>query len=96
MADNHYLLELEESSGQDKFVTRHLITAESEQHVKYHYHRTLKDRGYTDTRVRDTHLLEWDRAGWPTLMSSIVRIKPLSESEYAFLKNLPLPRWDIV
>jgi hypothetical protein len=96
MADTHYLLELEESSGQDTFVTRHLIKAEDRQHVKYQYHRTMKDRGYTDTRGKDTHLLEWDRAFHNTLMSSILRIKPLSKAEYAFMKNHEIPTWDIV
>lgn len=81
MGQRQYLLEVEERSGEDEFITRHLIEAKDKQMVKYHFHRTLKDWGYTDSQW-GKHCLEcWDRG----LMSEIVGITELDAYEYEIL-----------
>lgn len=74
---NTYLLETEESSGESKFFTQHLIEAENEQMVKYHFHRTLKDWGYTDSPFEKHCLENWDMG----LLAEIVGIRELNPLE---------------
>lgn len=76
-----YLLEVEESSGESSFITRHLIKAADAQMVKYHYHRTLKSYGYTDTQYGKHTLEMWDQG----LTSEIVGIQELGYVEFEIL-----------
>jgi hypothetical protein len=78
----HYLLTLEESGGQHDFMTRHLIEAEDRQKVKYHYHRTLKDWGYTSAPWGGKHALRRDN-----LAANIYEIRKLTPAEYGFLNE---------
>jgi len=75
-----YLLTLEESGGRHDFMTRHLIEAENRQKVKYHYHRTLKDRGYNSAPWGGKHALRRN-----DLASDIYEIRELTRAEYGFL-----------
>jgi hypothetical protein len=83
----HYLLTLKERKGLDVFHTQHLIRADNEQKVKYHYHRTLKDWGWTNTQYQDKHNLKRDN-----LEASIEQIRELTGAEYVFLKDF-LQEW---
>lgn len=89
MTQEPFLLETIERAGEDEFMTRHLIEAEDRQMVKYHFHHTLKDWGYTDTQF-DKHCLE----GWRGLMTEIHSIKRLDPEEYEILDR-HLPHWVI-
>jgi hypothetical protein len=77
----HYLLTLEESGGSHDFITRHLIEAEDRQKVKYHYHRTLKDWGYTSAPL-GKHSLRCCR-----IAADIHEIRELTRAEYGFLNE---------
>ena len=87
MTQQPYLLEVVESAGEDEFMTRHLIEVEDRQMVKYHFHRTLKDWGYSDTQW-DKHCLQ----GYRGLHSEIYSIKSLAPEEYDVLDQY-LPHW---
>jgi len=84
MTQQTYLLKVEEQSGEHTFVKHHLIRAENRQKVKYHYHRTLKDWGYTDTRSRHTHNLERD---WGAVRADIYSIERLDRKEYDIMSD---------
>jgi len=84
MTQQPYLLKVEEASGENTFITHHLIKAENRQQVKYHYHRTLKDWGYTDTRDRHTHNLEHDLGA---VRADIYSITELDRHEYDVLSK---------
>lgn len=77
MTQEPYLLVVEESSGGNSFITRHVIKAEDRQKVKYHFHRTLKDWGYNDTPY-GKHCLE----GPHQMLSEICDIRRLKPEEY--------------
>jgi hypothetical protein len=83
-----YLLTLEERAGENEFITRHLIEAEDIQMVKYHYHRTLKDWGYTDTAHGKHRLESWNLG----LSCEIQNIRPLERQEWGVLREF-LPTW---
>ena len=83
----YYLLTLEESGGRHDFMTHHLIEAESRQMVKYHYHRSLKDWGYTGRVWGGKHALGRDDLG-----AEIHEIRKLTRAEYRFLDEF-LSRW---
>jgi hypothetical protein len=76
---SRFLLTLIETSGRHEHVTRHLIEAADRQMVKYHFHRTLKDWGYTDSQYRK-HNLEGDGTS-----AEIQEIKRLDSMEYKIL-----------
>lgn len=85
----YYLLKVEQLSGEHEFVENHVIEAENEQMVKYHYHRTLKDMGWSDYyNVGGKHLLE----GYRGLGTDILSIRELYQDEYQTLKKY-LPQW---
>lgn len=88
---NKYLLEVEENAGEPTFVTRHLIEATDEQMVKYHFHRTLKDWGYTDTQFGKHTLENWDQG----IMAEIVGIRELEPEEHSVLSKF-LYEWSKV
>lgn len=77
-----FLLTVNEGVAGQEFLTRHLVEAESYQHVKYHYHRTLKDWGWHDTQF-GKHVLE----GPNGLHSEIQSIQPLDDVEYEVMKK---------
>ena len=81
MVRNTYLLEVEESSGDQRFTTRHLIEAMDEQMVKYHFHRTLKDFGYNDCQHGKHELESWDLG----LAAEIADIRKLDDVEETVL-----------
>jgi hypothetical protein len=81
MAGEPYLLTLTESAGELVFETYHLIEAKDRQMVKYHFHRTLKDWGYTDTQWKKHCLESWDRGA----MAEIASIHKLKPEEYEIL-----------
>lgn len=84
-----YLLTLLESSGEHEHTTRHLIEAENEQMVKYHYHRTLKDYGYSDTYgYGDKHTLK----GYRGIVSELMGIEELDYHEWDVM-NRYLSKW---
>ena len=86
----HYLLTVEEQTSKNVFYTNHVIEAEDEQMVKYHYHRTMKDGLYEDSvNSGNKHLLKSFDAG---LMADIYEIKELSDTEESILSQ-PLPTW---
>lgn len=86
MAEEPYLLTLEESAGEDTFITKHIIKTENRQKVKYHFHRTMKDWGYTDTQF-GKHCLQ---SGY--LHCEIFSIDSLTDEEYNILDRF-LPSW---
>jgi len=56
-----YLMRLIEGSGDFENFSYHLIEAEDEQMVKYHYHYTLKKWGYAPASWGGKHALDnWD------------------------------------
>ncbi len=77
----HYLLRTEEHHGENATLQQHLIEAADEQMVKYHFHRTLKDWGYTETQFNKHSLENWDTG---TLIE-IDGIVPLDPTEYEIL-----------
>lgn len=85
MAQEPYLLKVEEQSGENTFITHHLIRAENRQKVKYHYHRTLKDWGYTDSIYGGKHTLEGGAFGDVT--EDIYSIERLDKQEYDIMSN---------
>ena len=78
---NHYLLILLENSGGQEHITRHLIQAEDRQMVKYHFHRTLKEWGYSDTNYGKHCLEHWDTG----IFSEIQEIRSLDPTEYEIM-----------
>lgn len=79
----HYLMRLVEGFGEFENVTHHLIEATNEQMVKYHYHYTMKDCGYTDAMWGGKHSLDtWD-SGW----AELDRITELNHIEYDVLSD---------
>lgn len=80
---NHYLLKVEQNVGENHFVESHPIEAEDEQKVKYHYHRTLKDFGWHDTRLGGKHLLQ----GPNDVMSDILSIRPIKREDYLLMRK---------
>lgn len=82
-----YLLVVEENSGGIEHFTRHVIEADDRQMVKYHFHRTLKDMGYTDTSY-GKHCLKGARG----LLNNIQEIRRLDRHEYNILED-HLPTW---
>lgn len=88
MTQEKYLLTLEEMCGDNGFMTRHLIEAEDRQMVKYHFHRTLKDWGYTDSQYQKHCLESWDLG----LSAEIYEIRKLKPEEYNILNKF-LSHW---
>lgn len=82
-----FLLTVEENSGANTFTTKHLVEAKTYQHVKYHFHRTLKDFGYHDTPY-DKHCLE----GYNGHLTEIHAIDPIDNFEWEVM-NKYLPKW---
>ena len=80
---NHYILKVEQQSGENQFVEAHPIEAEDVQKVKYHYHRTLKDFGWHDTQLGGKHLLQ----GPNGVMSDILTIRPIDREEYLLMRK---------
>jgi len=86
----HYLLTVEEQTSKNVFYTNHIVEAENEQMVKYHYHRTMKDGLYQDSAYSgNKHLLKSFDGG---LMADIYEIKELSDQEQSILSR-HLPEW---
>jgi hypothetical protein len=84
------LLEVEESTFGNSFVTRHLIETDNRQKAKYHFHRTLKDWGYNDNRATD---YKHDLSGGPNgLGATLLSVRTLSDAEYKFLSEF-LSHW---
>jgi hypothetical protein len=79
----HYLLRLREGSADFESYTHHLIEAEDEQMVKYHYHHTMRDWGYGTTSWGDKHSLEVRQGLW----AELDRISELSQLEYEVLSE---------
>lgn len=87
----NYLIEtLEVEGAGNEHLTHHVITADNRQMVKYHFHRTLKDWGYTDSQF-DKHCLKSANH----LFTELVGIKPLSSLEYDVMSDY-LPTWSKV
>jgi len=84
---SYYVLSLAEYAGMNEYRTNHVVEAEDEQMVKYHYHRTLKQMGYTDT-FHNKHCLE----GHDQSLTEIDTIKEISKAEYKFLSEY-IPNW---
>lgn len=78
-----YLLRLVEGHGEFENYTYHLIEAEDEQMVKYHYHRTLKNWGYRPADWGGKHALDGREMG----AAEIDRIFSLSPAEYEVMDN---------
>jgi len=78
-----FLLTLEEASGKHIHITKQLIEAKDRQMVKYHYHRTLKDFGYSSKYTDPKHEL----VGPDGNHTNILRIEPVSYEEYKILKE---------
>jgi|APHM01.1.fsa_nt_gi hypothetical protein len=85
--DSYFLLEIVESALGHDFTVRFLIREKGRQHVKYQYHRTLKDWGYRNADWGDKHALSRDG-----IASEIYSIRSLSRAEYQFLDEF-LPKW---
>jgi len=85
-----YLLTLLETSGDGhEHTTRHLIEADTEQMVKYHYHRTLKDMGWSDAhRWGDKHTLE----GYRGICTELMGINELDYHEWDVMERY-LSKW---
>jgi len=84
-----YLLTLLETSGEHEHTTRHLIEADNAQMVKYHYHRTLKDMGWSDAyRYGDKHTLE----GYRGLCTELMGIDELDYHEWDVMERY-LSKW---
>jgi hypothetical protein len=87
-----YLLTLLETSGGHEHTTRHLIEADTEQMVKYHYHRTLKDMGWSDAhRWGDKHTLE----GYRGICTELMGINELDYHEWDVMERY-LSKWPTV
>lgn len=87
-----FLLTLLESQGENEHVTKHIIKAQNRQMVKYHFHRTLKDIGYSDGRgIGGKHCLEGYRGLWAEIHS----IERLDWEEYQVLDRY-VSTWDKV
>ncbi len=82
-----YVMVLEESVGGNNFTVQHIIEAEDEQKVKYHFHRTLKDYGFHDTQF-DKHCLQ----GHNGLLTELINVRPLGNIEHQVLEKF-LPSW---
>jgi len=82
-----YVMVLEESTAGNNFTVRHIIEAENRQKVKYHFHRTLKDFGYSDTEFCK-HCLQ----GHNGLVAELVDIRPLDNIEHQVLEKF-IPKW---
>jgi hypothetical protein len=76
-----YLLTIVEAVGNNEFVTNHVLEAESRQMVKYHFHRTLKNHGYTDSAY-GKHTLRRGR-----LDAEIHKIQEIDGLEWDVLEN---------
>lgn len=79
----YYLLTIELTCGNWKEYLTHTIEAENRQKVKYHFHHTLKDWGFTDTSFGKHVLENWD-AG---VLNEIYEIKELERYEYEILNE---------
>jgi hypothetical protein len=84
---SYYVLSLAEHAGMNEYHTNHVVEAEDKQMVKYHYHRTLKQMGYTDT-IHHKHCLE----GHDQSLTEIDTIKEISKGEYKLLSE-HIPNW---
>ena len=84
---NAYVMVLEESISGNNFTVQHIIEAEDEQKVKYHFHRTLKDFGFNNTQF-GKHCLQ----GHNGLVTELVSIRPIENIEHQVLKKF-LPSW---
>lgn len=84
-----FLLRLMETSGRRTHETCHTIEAKNRQMVKYHYHRTLKNKGYVESGWFDgeKHTLEADG-----LTVELNQIQELNLEEYHALDKY-LPTW---
>jgi hypothetical protein len=84
-----YLLTLLEKSGEHEHTTRHLIEAENAQMVKYHYHRTLKNIGYSDIYgYGGKHTLE----GYRGIVSELMGVEELDYHEWDVMEKY-LSKW---
>lgn len=77
-----YLMVIEEHSGGNELIARHVIEANSRQKAKYHFHRTLKDWGYHDTQY-GKHCLE----GAHGLLAELSEVRKIDRHEYEILKK---------
>lgn len=85
---SHYLLKVERFAGSEQFTEAHVIEASDIQKAKYHYHRTLKDFGYTDTQIGGKHQLESPLGS----LVDILTIRPIAGYEVDVMKDY-LPQW---
>jgi hypothetical protein len=76
-----YLLTVIEKAGRHEFFTNHVLEATDVQMVKYHFHRTLKDHGYTDS-PHGKHNLRRDGLG-----AEIHEIQEIDGLEWDVLEN---------
>lgn len=87
----YYLMKIEEMKGKESFLTNHVIEAEDRQMAKYHYHRTLKDRGYCRSWSDHKHVLE----GVSGTFTELVGIEELDATEWYILKK-HIPKWTTI
>jgi len=77
-----YLMVVEENSGIAEHIVRHVIEANDRQMVKYHFHKTLKEWGHSDTPY-GKHCLE----GANQLLTELTDVRRIDRHEYDILKK---------
>lgn len=77
----YYLLEVEAHFGEWTEQLTYTIEAPDAQMVKYHFHHTLKDWGFTDTQFGKHCLEQWDNG----IMKEIYEIREISRHEFEVL-----------
>jgi hypothetical protein len=86
-----YLLTLLETSGGHEHTTCHLVEADNAQMVKYYYHRTLKDMGWSDALYGDKHTLE----GYRGIFTELIEINELDYHEWDVMERY-VSKWPSV
>jgi len=77
----HYLLTIEMTCGDWQEYLTLTIEAENRQKVKYHFHHTLKDWGFSDTSFGKHCLENWD-AG---ILKEIYEIREVERYKWEIL-----------
>jgi len=81
-------MRLVEGSGEHENYTYHTVEAEDEQMVKYHYHYTLKEWGYSSAQWGNKHALSRGSMSW----AELDKITELSDVENFVLEKY-LTEW---
>lgn len=79
----YYTLTVEMRIGERVEHQTFIIEAENRQMVKYHFHYTLKDHGFTDTQFGKHCLENWD-AG---ILKEIYEIREIDGHEYEIMND---------